>query len=341
MIRFLLLLALTLLPLSGSFAAGVDVYMGEAVVEDQGNNERQRAMPLALRHVLARYSGARDIEDSPGLEAAMESASSILVTYYYRNVRLGQADGSTKDELRLLAKFSSQDVDELARSLGLAYWQPDRNPLEVWVVVDDGRVRQVLPLEIAYVRELLDDTANRRGQPLDWPEPDEEGMYPVDMQLLWGGYTEDLASLHGVGVLILAARREGREWMVRSNLGFGGENWAWRNRNLDLDAALVAGMQLAIDQVAASNAISASDLGTWRHQLTVEGLSSASDYQACLAYLQGFDIVDSVSVVSARPASVTFELQMSALPRYLEESFEADGVIEPSGNGAGFKFAGD
>ena len=340
MIRFLLLLTLMLLPLSGSFAAGVDVYMGEAVVQDQGDSERRRALPLALRHALARYSGVAALADDPALDAALERASSILVSYHYRNVQLGQADGSTLEELRLAAKFSPGDVEDLARTLDLPYWQPDRNPLEVWVVVDNGRERQVLPMEIAYVRGLLEEAAYYRGQPLDWPEPDEEGMYPVDMQLLWGGYTEDLASLHGVGVLILAARREGREWMVRANLGFGGENWAWRFRDLDLDTALVGGMQQAIDQVALSTAISASDLGTWRHRLTVGGLNSAADYQACLAYLQGFNIVQGVSVVSARPETVTFELQLSALPRYLEESFEADGLIEPSEINEGFVFTG-
>ena len=70
-----------------------------------------------------------------------------------------------------------------------------------------GRAREVLPLELAYVRDVLDDVARGRGQPLTWPLPDDDGMYPVDMQLLWGGYTEELASATGVGVLILAARR--------------------------------------------------------------------------------------------------------------------------------------
>jgi hypothetical protein len=341
MIRFLLLLSLTLLPLSGGFAAEVDVYMGEAVVEDQSERERQRALPKALRQALSRYSGVRETQELPGFEAASESAASILVTSYYRSVQRIQADGSTLDEQRLVARFFPRGMDELARSLGLPLWQPGRNPLEVWVVIDDGRERRILPLEFAYLRTSLDEEAEQRGQPLFWPEPDEEGMYPVDMQLLWGGYTEDLASLNGVGVLILAARREGFEWMVRTNLGFGGENRAWRNRNLDLETALVDGMHQAIDQVALLSAIQASDLGTWQYQLTIGGLRNASDYQVCLAYLQAIGIVDSVSVVSARPETVTFELQLSALPRHLEESFEADAVLQPGENGAQFDFVGD
>ena len=148
------------------------------------------------------------------------------------------------------------------------------------------------------------------------------------MQLLWGGYTEDLASLNGVGVLILAARREGQEWGVRANLGYGGENWAWRIQDLDLESALIDGLQKAVDQVASSSAIGASDLGTWHQELTVTGLRSAVDYQQCLTYLQGIDIVEDVAVMSARPSAMTFKLELSALPRYLEEVFEDGSVLE-------------
>ncbi|MEE4217374.1 MAG: DUF2066 domain-containing protein [Xanthomonadales bacterium] len=328
MIRLLLLLSLLLSPLCAAHAVEVDVYTGEAAVADQGAREKARGLPLALKDVLQKYSGISQFDDYPQLEAALETASSMLVTFYYRNVERALADGSSLNELRLVAKFSPARIDELARSLALPLWQSDRNPLEVWVVVDNGRQRQVMTVEIAYVQESIDAMAHRRGQPLIWPEADEEGIYPVDMQLLWGGYTEDLASLNGVGVLILAARREGLEWSVRANLGYGGENWAWRIQNRDLEAGLLEGLQEAIDQVASSSAIGASDLGTWRHELTVTGLRSALDYQQCLAYLQGIGIVDHVAVVSASPSAIHFRLELNALPRYLVDAFEGDSVLQ-------------
>jgi hypothetical protein len=290
--------------------------------------------------VLQKYSGLRQFDEYPEVSQALENAESILITFYYRNVDLVQADGSTRQELRLLAEFSGPEVEALARSLQLPLWQPDRNPVETWVVVDNGRERQVMPLEIAYMQESLDAVAERRGQPLAWPEPDEEGMYPVDMQLLWGGYTEDLASLTGVGVLILSARREGVEWGVRANLGYGGENRAWRFQDIDLESALAEGLQQAIDQVARSSAIVATDLGSWSHELTVTGLGSALDYQSCLGYLQGIGVVDSVSVLSAKPATVTFRLELNALPEYLEKAFEGESVLEISDTGDTFVFRG-
>ena len=304
------------------------MYSGQAVVADQSAAERRATLPAALGHVLRKLSGARTLDEYPQAAVALKGASSILLTSYYQNVDLPSADGSIRSELRLIAQFSPAAVDDLARSLGLPLWQPDRKPTEIWVVVDDGMGRKVMPVEIEYMRSVLDQAATMRGMPLNWPQPDEEGMYPVDMQLLWGGYTEDLASPRGDGVLILAARREGAQWGVRANLGFEGENWAWRFQEFDLQQALVNGLQQAVDQIAMSSAIAATDLGTWEHELMISGLRNSRDYQRCLSVLQDNAIVSRVDVVSAKTPDVTFRLQLTALPQYLEDDLKNSGVLE-------------
>jgi len=327
MIRFLFIFALLLCSVAALPADEIDVYSGETAVSGPDRAERARMLPAALENALSRYSGLRDFSGIDNFEEKLETASGILVTFYYRNAEIMQADGEPLKESRLVARFSPGEVDALARSLGLPLWPPSRDELEVWIVVDDGRGREVLPLELAYVRDVLDDVARSRGQPLTWPVPDEDGMYPVDMQLLWGGYTEDLSSETGTGVLILAARREGVEWNVRANLGFAGDHRAWRVRGLSLEPALVDALHKAVDQVAQIRSISASDLGAQRHRVTVAGLDSAESYEACLSYLQGITIVDDVTVVAARPAVFTFELSLTALPRYLEQTIAADALL--------------
>jgi hypothetical protein len=87
-------------------------------------------------------------------------------------------------------------------------------------------------------------------------------------------------------------------------------------------------MHQAVDQIAAANTIAADDLGSWEQDVTVGGLHDADDYQRLLTYLQGLSVVGGLSVVSARPAAVTFHLDLRALPKYLDESLAADGVVE-------------
>ncbi len=335
----LLILLLAVVPFSGSQAATIDLYRGEAVVENKDAAARKLALPQALRHVFQKISGLRSFEDYPLVEASLDNASSILVAFYYRNVTILQSDGSEREELRLVADFAGDKVDEMARLLQLPLWPAERDPVVLWVVVDNGLDRRIMPVEFDYVWASIGNAARWRGLPLDWPAPDEEGMFAVDEQLLWGGYTEDLGLAPGAGAMIAAARREGLEWSVRINLSYGGENWTWRVQEIDLQAALTESMHQSIDLVASANAIAASDLGTWKHQVTVHGINNAGEYEQCLAYLQKLSIVNQVSVVSAGPGRVVFGLELNAVPTYLQEVLADGGVLEQSEDEESFHFS--
>ena len=78
----------------------------------------------------------------------------------------------------------------------------------------------------------------------------------------------------------------------------------------------------------AASAIAATDLGAWSYDLTVAGLRGATDYAACLAWLQGLSIVERVSVRAAAPAQVTFRLDLTAMPRYLEDAIANGRLLE-------------
>lgn len=332
LLSFLLFL-LWLAPAPAMADGAADLYVGEATVENKGPQERARALPLALEQVLGKLSGLRQFDEYPMLQSVLDEAGSAVLSYYYRNAERVLADGSTLEELRLVARFSEEKVNEFARFLQLPVWQDERPALQLWLVIDDGIGRRVMPLEFAYVRDGIQDIADARGLPLEWPEPDEEGNYPVDLQLLWGGYTEDLAPADGSGVMIAAARREGLEWGVRVNLAYGGQNWVWRMNELDLQAALDESMRQAIDRIAAANTIAASDLGTWTEDLTVGGIANQEGYVRVLGYLQGLGVVNRVTVLSARPSRVTFRLTLGALPRYLDDAIAAGTVLVPSEDG--------
>jgi hypothetical protein len=324
----LLILLLAFLPLSGSQAATVDIYVGEAVVESNDAGVRRRALPIALKNVLQKFSGLRSFEDYPQVGPALGIASSILVSFYYRNVPVVLADGSEADELRLVAQFSREKIDEMVRSLQLPLWPAERDPMDLWVVVDDGLDRRIMPVQFAYVWESMTNAAALRGLPVNWPSPDEEGLFAVDAQLLWGGYTEDVGLLPGKSVMIAAARREGLEWSVRSNLAYNEDNWTWRVQDLDLQGALTESLQQAIDFIAVANTIAASDLGIWNQQLWVAGVNNAAEYETCLGYLQKLSIVDRVSVVSAQSGQVRFNLELNAAPQYLEDALADGDVLE-------------
>ncbi len=324
------ILLTVLMPLQSLHAAPLNLYLGAVLVADQSPGEQARAMPLALAQVLQKLSGLRDFDEFPGLEPALQDARSLAITFYYRHQDITLPDGGKGEELRLLADFSPPAVDSLMQSLQLPKWKPERRPLTIWPLVDDGVSRSIMPIEFEYAWERMVDVADARGMPVIRPQPDAEGVYPVDAQLLWGGYTDDLVALGPVDALIVAARREGPEWNVRMNLDYMGKTWSWRNRDIDLQNALTQGMHQAIDEIAAVDSIAAADQGKWSFEMTVSGLATAGDYARCLSYLQGLSLIDHVRVSSAGPGKVHFVLSLNALPDYLVRALAADSILAAS-----------
>jgi hypothetical protein len=319
-----------LMPLKPLHAAPLNLYLGAVPVADQSTAEQARAMPLALAQVLQKLSGLRDFDAFPGLEPALQDAPSLAITFYYSHQDVTLPDGGRGEELRLLADFSPPAVDGLMQALQLPRWKPERRPLTIWPVVDDGFSRSIMPIEFEYAWVRMVDVADARGMPVIRPQPDAEGAYPVDPQLLWGGYTEDLVAVGPVDALIVAARREGPEWNVRMNLDYMGQTWSWRNRDIDIQNALTQGLHQAIDEIAAINSIAAADQGQWSFEMTVSGLATAEDYARCLTYLQGLSLIDHVRVSSAGPGRVHFVLNLNAVPDHLVRALEADNILAAS-----------
>jgi hypothetical protein len=315
-------------------ARTTDLYVGSVPVEDQSPAARDGAFPLALMQVLGKLSGLRDLDQNEEVVEAVGFARSLVISFYYEQIEAepltaGQVAAEPQDQTLLAVRFAREGTDELLQALQLPRWRSERPPLEVWLLIDDGFSRQVLPLEYEYLRTPLDDVAWARGLPLQWPRPDAEGNYGVDVQLLWGGYTDELEIDGETGnVLIFAARREGPEWSSRQILNYGGEYWSWRNRDINLEAALSDAMNVVVDEIAAVQAISASEQGSWIHRISVGGLSSGDDYIRCIEYLESLSVVEEVSVATADPLAVTMVLVLNAAPDYLQQVLEGDQVLE-------------
>lgn len=325
----LALCALLCLATAGPAQAASDLYTGLTPVEGQGEAERREALPLALMHVLRKLSGQREIPPQPTLDDALANAGNMVLAFGYREVPRTQADGTQVRELLLEARFSPPDVDRLVRDLGLRRWRVEREPVVLWVVVDDGRGRSLMPTEYTAEFEGMEETAAQRGLPVAWPGLSEEFMELVDVQLLWGGYTDQLLGEGSAseGVAVIAARLEGPEWNVRWTYADASTSNNWRTRAPDLGVALTDGIDQLADLVASVNAIGPDGQGDYRADLLLTGLAGSGDYARSMAYLSGLSLVDAVDVLGVGPSGLRLRLDLNAAPNYLHEVLRRDGVL--------------
>jgi hypothetical protein len=329
----ILLIGLWSAPIPAVAATGspLDLYTGTAPVQDQGEAERRRATPAALLNVLQKLSGLREIPPQPALDAALENSGAWLLAFQYLEEERLDPGGEGGTDLLLAASFVPERVDGLVRELGLSRWRSQRSPVILWVVLDEGRGRQFQPDEYDYVWERARRVAARRGLPVAWPELSAELREQVDLQLIWGGYTEQLltAGSSASGVATVAGRREGPEWNLRWTLADDQTLDNWRTRATDLSIAMEDGVELLADRVAALNSLGQAGQGAWRSELLISGLGSGADYARCLAYLDGLALVDRVELLELGPGGLRFALDLNAEPAYLERSLLDDRVLEP------------
>jgi len=337
----ILLVLIIALHLSVSQASTeINLYSGEVAVASQSEEDRNEAIPDAFIQVLQKLSGRREMPVSAALDDALANAARYLRAYRYAKVDRVDADGTVNEELRLVAQFMPAEVDRVVQALGLPRWRQERPSIQLWVVIDDGLSRQLKPIVFDYVWESMEDVAATRGLPVSWPELDEEEMQLVDMRLVWGGFTDYLVERGAPedGVAIIAARREGPQWVVRWNLASNGQTWTWQTSDIELMYAMAEGVHRMADDIAANYTIAASDQGLWTIDISIGELNDAADYVACLDYLQKLSLVNDVEVLGAKPGRVQFRLQLNATSDHLAETFRQGLVLVPASAGSGYDY---
>ena len=337
-----LVIALFMSIIDAEALADIDLYSGEVVVASQAEEDRNEAVPEAFIRVLQKLSGQREMPNSPALETALDDANRLLVSFHYNSEDRVGADGETKLEIWLVARFLPSEVDAVMTQIGLRRWNRERPAVQIWAVLDDGQNRRLKPLEYEYAWGAMENIAAIRGLPVSWPELDDEEIQLIDMRLVWGGFTDYLVEKGAPadGVLIVAARREGTQWALRWNLASSGQHWSWRNSDRELLFALAAGVHQMTDQIASANAIAATEQGLWTIDVIIAELINANDYVLCLAYLQSQSLITAVDILGAEPGQVHFRLQLNAAPEYVAEAFRQGSVLLPldPGNDLEYRF---
>jgi len=337
--KLLLMIIALLLPLAEA-GAMENLYAGEVVVANQGEDERNAAVPDALIQVLQKLSGQREIAFSPALDEALANANRLLHSFRYKNLERTGSDGVKFFELSLVAQFRKPEIDKVVQQAGLPRWGQDRPPIQIWVVIDDGLNRQFKPVEFSYAWEAMGNVAAIRGLPLVWPDLDEEELQLIDMGLVWGGFIDYLVERGAPqdGVAIVTIRRDGPFWALNWTAGNGVEKWSWRNSDQELMFALVDGIHQMTDRFAASNTIEASVQSAWSFDISIGKINSAQDYATCLDYLAGLSLVTDVDVVGAEPGLVHFMLKLNASPEHLAGVFGRGAILRRSSMGAQYDY---
>lgn len=297
--------------LSGPVAAQQELYVGEAVVADDRSDARAPILD-ALNQVLVRLTGRVGEDVVANLALDSDQASALALGRQFKRVEAPVAGGGVVQQRRLSVDFDPASVNRLIDEAGMLRWGSERPELLLWIVDEGERGAEYLEQD-RMLQHTIDELAFRYGIELTRPILDASDRVEVTPADVRGGFT---------GVATAAMRRYGADGVImldlRPNRDFWTGRWAWRigeqesafQRSGAGRAEVVeAGLGRIAEALAARFAVRPSAGG--QHRLVVDGIETIAHYNEVQDFLKALTGVESVRVVSASEAAMTFSVLAS------------------------------
>jgi len=283
----------------------------DGLYEAEGAFEEDRADGFvdALRQVLVRITGRRDIASREEARAVLENAQGFAQQFRQ------PAPGS------LWVAFDGAALERELGQRGLPVWGPDRPATLLWVAVDAGGGRRFVLSSGAEsraetrLRDTLRAAAARRGIPVMFPLMDAEDRSRASFAEVWGGFEDSIlaaSARYGADAVLVGRMSAGDPAFVRWTLldENGSQRWS---------GGLEESIDRVADQFAARFAVLSSG-GDATVNLAVAGIASVDDYARVLRFLERLTAVDSCVVERVEGDEVLFRLTLRGDSAALQEA---------------------
>jgi len=316
MSRYIRILCLIALFSPGiSSAANVSgLYEAEVPVIDQAAATREKGVAIALRVVLVKVTGDRNVASRSAIAPLLEEAQRYVQQYRYRAVSPTTADGSVlpEESLELWVRFDAGTLDKRLRDLGVPIWGKQRPSTLVWLVVEDEGGRRLIGTdEESEYLSVLKERASVRGIPMLIPLLDLEDNARLKPSDVWGGFREPIlkASERYHSDTVLSGRIVPifpGLWEARWEFYLDGQSVSWISQG-DLPAFVIdEGIDTLADNLAARFVRTGVYTEKTGVEVVVTDIFNVDEYARTLHYLQSLKAVTGVQVKRVDPGKVTF-----------------------------------
>jgi hypothetical protein len=314
MIRRFKLLLLLCLCCVAPITAAVEVeglYEAEVPVTGQDAAQRQEAMKAALAEVLVKVSGNRSIGEQAGVPELIQNAPQYVQQYIYRNAPPEPGMRAPQPPQRVLwVRFDRDVLNRVLRQANIGVWGKARPALVLWLDLFEAGQHVVLGSSTRPEwKQFIDEVARSRGVLLTLPVMDMQDSAAMMTVDLWNGTYEDIknASVRYPSEAIIVGRVEAQDpaflgtWTLYEHDG----QRSWSAPAESRDAAVLDGLQSAIDAVAERYTSSGTGGGSLMHVIDVR---SAEDYARITKYLLSLAAVERVQLLRIEGDTMLFRI---------------------------------
>ncbi len=300
------------------------LYDVEVPATSQARDDQRRAARTALREMLTRMTGLRNVPMSQPIVRALNSPELYYVQYRFVQAR---DDG----EQRLQVSFEPKAIQELVSDAALPIWSADRPRILAWLAIrEDGRVRVLDSNSEHRLAESLRQRSRQRGVPLQLPLLDLEDRELISPQAVWDGFAFSLhwASRRYDAEVVLVGRAapvDNGDWRTDWEFWLDGAPRQLGYSDPDIGAGAVQAMDEVADDLMQRFAVfgvDATDI-----EIAVRGAGSVRRYAALMRHLSNLEYVERVHLTAAARESLTLRVTTRSSVERLAELLSKDGAF--------------
>jgi|GEM_PF-229253 len=308
------------------------LYSTQVPIGGTGSAAISKGYSDGLREVLVRVTGTRNLDQYEGLSDLLGNAESLVQSF-----QVMRGSNGTGNQLKL--SFGPVAVNQAIASVGAPVWGANRPLTLGWIAFEQGGDRALLtaggsgPSTEQTWRQAFRSASLERGLPITLPPNDltnERGL----LSDIWGQFnerieTESEAIAHDLlGVVKIRSGGAGYSatwWLLGP--GTSGDTISVERSSPEALASAI--VDAWANRLSSRYALSAGEAGeSPRVDVTVDRVSTLSDYAKVSAAFQKLTPVQNVGVDYAEPGKVRFILRFSGELDQLQEFIAEDSRFE-------------
>ncbi len=291
------------------------LYEAEVPVVGQDVALRQDAMRAALAEVLVKVSGNRAVGALPGVAELVNTAPQYVQQFVYRNAAPLPGQRSPQPPVRMLwVRFDRDALNRVLRPSGVAIWGSARPALLLWLDVREQNERSIVGVDNKPEwKQFIDAVAKSRGVPLLLPTLDAGDLVNVKTVDPWNASPEEVlrisARYRSEAVLVGKVELRNGAWLSTWSFYEQEDRQAWTTPGETRDAAVLDGLQTAIDSlVARYNAAGTTTTdGSW--SLQVNDVQTLEEYARVTKYLGSLASVARLQLLRVEGLNLIFRVE--------------------------------
>ncbi|MFP3874216.1 MAG: DUF2066 domain-containing protein [Thiohalophilus sp.] len=296
-------------PLPAEQVSGL--YEAEVPVESQARDVREVALRVGLQQVLVRVTGRRRVLTVTDIEPLLEKAPRYVQQFRYQS---REVEGEDQPTDVLWVRFDKQAIDRLLHENRLPVWGRTRPATLIWLVVDDGRERELLSNDMnTRARRALEEQARLRGLPLRLPLMDLTDRQAISVSDVWGNFEDNLlqASERYDAEAVLTgrvARTASGNWRGRWTLYQEGRDQAWNASGQVLEEAIIPAIDQLADLLAEQYARVGQNDQSESLRVRITGIKGLDAFTRVMNYLNDLALVEDARIDQIEADSVSLIL---------------------------------